>query len=115
MGTFICEKCGKIDNTACSNNYWHAIGNKHLKSVGMEIDIDYKPEFGYFEDHVCCSDCCEGIVYVDNSGVIKKNSIDIKDKKHWSEYGKEVLLKLEAMKDGSVENATEYFKSIGVL
>lgn len=111
MGIFICEKCGKLDNTACNNNYWHAFSNKYRRLKGECLDIGYKKEFEYFEDHVCCSDCCNGIAYEDDSGVIELDDSDIKDKQHWSKIGKEKLLEREARKDGSMVNATEYFKS----
>lgn len=36
------------------------------------------------------------------------------EKKHWSEYGTiEELIKMEYRNDGSMLNATEYFKKIG--
>lgn len=111
MGTFICEKCGKLDNTACSNNYWHASGNKYRKSQGEKIIQYYKPEFAYFEDHVCCSECCKGVTYGDDSGVLENGKSDIKDKRHWTEFGKEALLEWEAKQDGSMLNATEYFQN----
>ena len=115
MSIFICEKCGKIDNTACNNNYWHAAGNKYKESKNEPIDTSFKPEYAYFETHVCCSDCCDGLVYKDNSGVIRKTRFDIENKDHWSKFGKDKLLELEARKDGSMINATEYLKSIGEL
>ena len=37
------------------------------------------------------------------------------EKKHWTDYGVEKLLELEALKDGSMINATEYLKSIGKI
>lgn len=111
MGVFICEKCGKLDNTACSNNYWHASMNKYRKSKGEEMDICFKPEFSYFENHVCCSDCCDGIVYCDNSGTLHKRSIDVENKEHWTKYGKEKLIELELRNDGSMKNAIEYFSN----
>lgn len=116
MSSFICEKCGKVDNSACANNYWHAFRNKY-RSKGEELDTSFKPEFEYFEDHMCCSDCCDGIVYRDDSGVISKETgITLGDLKHWSEYGsKEDILEWESRNDGSMVNATEYFKSIGEL
>ena len=116
MPLFICEKCGKIDNSACANNYWHARFNKYSKSEGEEIDTSYKPEFAYFEDHVCCSDCCDGVEYHDGSGSLnKKDGIKLDHMYHWTDYGKEKLLEMEARNDGSMENATEYLKSIGEL
>ena len=115
MSVFICEKCGKLDNTACHNNYWHADMNKYRQANGEELDIDYKPEFAYFENHCCCSDCCDGVEYSDGSGVLRNDDFDIKDKKHWTEFGKDKLLEWEARGDGSMINATEYLKSIGEI
>lgn len=115
MSTFICEKCGKLDNTACSNNYWHAVGNKYRQSEGKELSTCFKLEFAYFENHVCCSDCCEGVTYRDDSGVLHNGKHDIKDKDHWTKFGKEKLIEWEKRNDGSMVNATEYFKSIGEL
>lgn len=34
MSIFICEKCGKLDNAACNNNYWIAHMNKHRQLQG---------------------------------------------------------------------------------
>lgn len=115
MSIFICEKCGKLDDTALSNNYWHAHANQSLKSMGEEIRIFYKLEFEYFETHVCCSDCCDGIVSADCSEVIHSTESDIKEKTHWSQIGKEKLLELEKRRDGSMENATESLRSIGEI
>ncbi len=114
MSNFICEKCGKLDNTACSNNYWHAAGNKYRESQGEKIDIAYKPQFKYFENHACCSDCCEGVTYNDDSGVLHNGKFDIKDKEHWTKYGKEKILEWEKRNDGSMVNATEYFNNKGI-
>lgn len=115
MSIFICEKCGKLDNTACSNNYWHALANKIREEKGEEPETHYKQEFSYFERHVCCSDCCEGVTYSDDSGTLHNREIDIKDKDHWTKYGKEKLLEWEKRNDGSMENATEYLRSIGEI
>lgn len=112
MGVFICEKCGRLDNTACGNNYWHASRNKRRKANKEEIDRSYKKDFEYFEDHVCCSDCCKGVPYLDGSGVLGYGKFDIKDKQHWTEIGKEQLLEWESRRNGSMMNATEYFSTI---
>ena len=108
MSIFICEKCGKLDNTACNNNYWRAFANKHRQGKGDELDIFCKPQFDYFETNVCCSDCCDRIVYRDDSGIIKKDWIE----RHWSKFGKETLLEWESRGDGSMVNATEYFENM---
>lgn len=110
MSIFICEKCGKLDNTACGNNYWIAYMNKNARARGENPTPFFKPKFAYFETHACCSDCCEGVEFYDNSGILHKSDIDIENKEHWSKYGKEELLEWEARKDGSMENASEYFK-----
>ena len=111
MSIFICEKCGKLDNTACGNNYWLAHMNKHRQAQGDKIEIYFRPEFSYFEDHLCCSDCCEGVTFSDGSGILHKRSIDIENKEHWTKYGKEKLLEWERRNDGSMVNATEFFKN----
>lgn len=114
MSIFICEKCGKLDNTALNNNYWLAFMNNNRMKNGETITAYFKPDFAYFNDHVCCSDCCDGLRFADGSGGIKKNERDIEKKKHWSAYGKEELLEWEARNDGSMVNATEYFKKNGI-
>lgn len=117
MSIFICEKCGYLDNTACGNNYWHASGNKYRKREGLPLDISYSPEFQYFEDHVCCSECCNGITYKDGSGIIRKTSLDLseEERRHWSEFGRAKLFEWERRHDGSMVNATEYFKGKEIL
>lgn len=35
------------------------------------------------------------------------------EKKHWTDYGMEKLIEYEKRDDGSMINATEYFKSLG--
>lgn len=92
MSIFICEKCGKLDNTACNNNYWFAMMNRNLKKNGEEVRKIFNDEFEYFETHACCSDCCDGIFFRDGSGIIKKDDRDIKNKRHWSEIGIDKLL-----------------------
>lgn len=111
MSTFICEKCGKLDNSACNNNYWHAIGNKYRKSKGEKLDICFKPQFIFFEDHICCSDCYEEIIDNKYTETLHSKKTNIKNKEHWTKYGKEKLLEWEKRKDGSMVNATEYFKN----
>lgn len=71
MGIFICEKCGRLDNTANRNNYWIAMANKYkLKHPeefydGSTIVNHYKND--YFNTHVCCSICCIGLEFSDGS------------------------------------------------
>ena len=115
MGIFICEKCGKLDNTACGNNYYTAKRNKFLLKSGRTIEPSYKSEYEYFETHSCCSDCCVDVEYKDKPIKLSQSlssKFNIKDKKHWTFYGKERLLELEARHDGSCENATEFFNNL---
>lgn len=111
MSVFICEKCGRLDNTALNNNYWLAVLNKNRIKDGEEISSYFETEYSYFNTHVCCSDCCNGLKFEDASGEIKKSGSDIENKKHWSEYGKEKLIEWESRNDGSMVNATEYFRN----
>lgn len=116
VSIFICEKCGKLDNTALNNNYWVVIMAKVQKARGEKPGIHYfKPKYSFFDDHVCCSDCCNGIEFYDGSGKIEKSERDIQEKRHWSEYGKDTLLEWEARGDGSMVNASEYFKENNIL
>jgi hypothetical protein len=37
------------------------------------------------------------------------------EKRHWTEYGTKELLRLEALRNGSMINATEYLRPIGKI
>lgn len=66
MPVFICEKCGKLDNSANHNNFWSAMGNKSLLKEKRDIMFHY--DNSYFETHECCALCCKGLQYHDGSG-----------------------------------------------
>lgn len=86
MSTFICSKCGCIDNSALDGNYWlrHFEKNKNKSE-------ELAP--------VLCSEC---------NGKLWHNKFD---KKHWSTYGtKEELIAESKKKQGNYDNAVEYFK-----
>ena len=72
----------------------------------------FLPAFSYFEDHICCSTCCDGIIYLDGSTLQKGKTDDRYRGKHWSEYGMEKLLEWESAKNGSAINAVEYFNDL---
>lgn len=55
------------------------------------------------KEPVLCSECNDGAWH---------NEFE---KRHWTEYGVEKLLELEARNDGSMINATQYLKSIGEM
>lgn len=105
MSCFICEKCGLIDNTDCNNNYWLAIGRKDIDERIIEKNPRFLPEYRYFENHVTCATCCEGVTYADKSGRYSKGFLDIENPEHWSMYSKEKILK-----DKNIVNANEVFE-----
>lgn len=45
MSTFICEKCGCVDNTACGGTYWSTIGDMKY----------FKDE--YYNEYLVCVAC----------------------------------------------------------
>ena len=114
MSTFICEKCGCIDNTAMKNNAWMALYNKECESNNEEYLAEYKDS--YYNTHLCCAECCKNIEYADGSGYINTTGWHNKfEKIHWNSIGKEKCLEIEKENLGSMINATDYFKNIGEL
>lgn len=81
MSTFICSRCGAVENTATCN-YWV---NK------------------YEDKPVLCSKCETGLWH---------NKFP---RKHWSEYGIEVILKLQKDNQGDFVNGREHLRNIGVI
>lgn len=91
MSSFICEKCGTIDNSACNNNYWMR------KIIGRK----YSPAL------LLCTSCT---AKENGKPEIWHNQFP---KRHWSECGtKEELIKECKNKNGNVVNAIEYFKNL---
>lgn len=74
MPTFICEKCGHLDNSANNNNYWLTSMNKYNASIGKKIEKLFKEE--YYDTHRCCANCCKGIHYYDGSDSSKFSGDD---------------------------------------
>lgn len=66
MPVFICEKCGRLDNSANDNNFWQSQGNKGLEKEGKPYLLEF--EDPYFNTHSCCSLCCKGINYLNSTG-----------------------------------------------
>lgn len=91
MSAFICEKCGRIDNSANHNNYWVAMGNKHKLSENKTIEPHFTDE--YFNTHACCAECCKGLGYVDGSegNYFNGDSIGCISEKTYKEIGLESL------------------------
>jgi hypothetical protein len=98
VSTYICEKCGCIDNTALGF-YW----TKNSKSM-------------WPEEVVGKALCCEcGPTHYKDGGLTEFGTWHNRfRKKHWSECGtKEEIIK-ESQKDiGNVVNAEEYFRKYG--
>ena len=85
MSVFICEKCGRIDNSANSNNFWQAFGNKSKLKRGEPIIPKYDNEF--FDTHPCCALCCKGIKYKDGSPTrFTGDSYECVTEKTWKEF-----------------------------
>ena len=61
MPVFICEKCGKLDNSANTNNFWQACANIEKIKEGKDPVQKYSDE--YFDTHICCALCCKGLQY----------------------------------------------------
>lgn len=59
MSTFICEKCGCIDNTACGGTYW-----KVGLSKGKSDKKYFKDDF--YNKHAVCV-ACKPTEYIDGS------------------------------------------------
>ena len=85
MSTFICSKCGCIDNSSKDGNYW----TRFLDSNNKEP-----------EPPICC--VCNG-----------KQWHNCFPKEHWSNHGTQDELIAEAKKkQGNYDNAVEYFANI---
>ena len=100
MSTYICEKCGCIDNTACGGNYWRVKGKMNL----------FKDE--YSNTHVLCVECTPK-EFKDGSKNTEAGKWHNKfPKKHWSELGKDYILSAANAMNGNYVNAEEYFKNL---
>ena len=101
MGTYICSKCGCIDNTACGGNFWS------FKSKSGSFKDDYANK------NALCVECTPGEY---NDGSVNKEAgkwHNIFPKKHWSEYGNQEKLIADCLKNqGNMINAVEYFKNL---
>ena len=74
MPSFICNKCGCIDNTACEGTYWQTRrGGKTFKDP-------------WFDTHPVCSEC-NTTEFLDGSKGGSGKWHGHFEKKHWSEYG----------------------------
>lgn len=102
MSTFICEKCGCIDNSACGGTF-HTY---RAKSYNF-----YKDE--YANNHALCVECTPKEF---NDGSINETAGKWHNrfpKEHWSKHGTKAELIVEAQKrQGLYTNAVEYFQKL---
>lgn len=101
MSSFICENCGCIDNTAMNNSY-------HSRNLNLYNDV-----------RILCQ-VCSPKVYKDGTPVEEDSWCgnvgewhNKFERTHWSEIGKDEILRIYNLKNGSYINAIEYFKGIG--
>lgn len=107
MPSYICVKCGYIENSACGGNYWIANMNKYRQSQGREIDKYFKEDYANTE--LLCSVCTpktwkDGKVREDDGIHIERH--------HWSEVGRDAILHAAEASCGNYTNAKEFFESI---
>ena len=97
MSTFICEKCGCIDNTSLGGTY-----NNVLGQLGLYLDP-------YANKTILCIECTPKFYY---DGSINHDSgkwHNRFEKMHWSLYGRDVLMELYHRKHGDMVNALDFF------
>ena len=81
MPTFLCERCGAVENTATSNYQYRKCENLQ----------------------VLCSKCETGTWH----GRFER--------KHWSSYGLDVVLRAQKENRGDFINGKEHLRNIGVI
>jgi hypothetical protein len=98
MSTYICEKCGCIDNTACGGNYWGVMSKRAY----------FKDD--YANKHVLCVECtpseyCDGSISEEAGKWHNKFP-----KRHWSAFGtKDEVIAHCLENQGNIVNAVDYF------
>ena len=98
MSTYICTKCGCIDNSACGGNY----------SIINMSEPFFADDFA--NKNLLCVECTPS-VYIDGSVNARAGKWHNRfPKRHWSALGKEFILS-ECHKDiGNYVNAVEFFQ-----
>ena len=107
MSTYICEKCGCVDNTACGGNYWSVAMMKNSKKIDPMFEDDYSNK------HKLCCECTPPKFIdgsINNEAGKQHNRFP---KRHWSECGdKENIIERCNEKVGNFVNAIEYFQNL---
>lgn len=98
MSTYICKKCGCIDNTACGGNYWLVHGKKKY------FDDEYA------NNNELCVECTPE-KFDDGSKTGGGKWHNKFAKEHWSKRGTvEEIITICKKNQGNYVNAIEYFK-----
>lgn len=100
MSTYICTRCGCIDNTSCGGNYW----NVKLNLNSFKEDFDNK--------NFLCAECTPSKYKSGSTSKGGKWHHRFK-KEHWSSIGtKEEVIEICKKNNGNLINAIEFFKQL---
>ena len=103
MPSFICHKCGCIDNTACGGTYWMVLG----KSCDSYADDWYN------KNPVCCA--CAPKKYIDGSGSEDAGQWHNRfTRDHWTDLFKDLheLSLAQSGRTGDFVNTKIYVKQV---
>ena len=100
MSSFICHKCGCIDNSAMHNNFWMV--KTHPDKNNFKDD--------YYNKHLVCEECMP-IEYINGEPTGCSGEWHNRfDKRHWTDIGDIAkILEICDKGNGSYVNAREYF------
>jgi hypothetical protein len=115
VSSYICEKCGSVENSATEGaNYW-MVFNVVLHGDKSPPYFPWVDE--YANTHLLCSGCTpkerldRGVVVIDYSC---GKWHEIFEREHWSKFGSmEQILESHASSRGNFENAKDYFQKYG--
>lgn len=107
MPSYICERCGCIDNSACGGNFWLVNMNKSKIKRNENIEKYFQEDYANIK-YLCVE--CVPIKFEDGSINEKAGRWHNRfPKRHWSEIGKDTILKIAEKDTGDYINAEEYF------
>lgn len=100
MSTFICEKCGCIDNSSCGGTY-NSYRSKRV--FYKENEANTKA--------LCC--VCTPTKYIDGSPTRCQGRWHERfERKHWTQYGMDYLIEKCKKDVGDYENAIDFFSKL---
>jgi len=91
MSTYICERCGAIENTACCDHYYDVLWRRHEGTLKSD------------ETEYLCSKCTTGQWH----GRFPRE--------HWSKIGISEVLRLQKLNQGDFINGRNHLRNIGVI